>query len=247
MTTPPGNPPTPETPLTNASESTPVAAPPDAPKAPAGDRPDEQTQHRASFWKTQRENGLVLAIALALALVIRLFVAEPRYIPSDSMVPTLQVGDRLVVEKVSYRLHPPEQGDIVVFDPPAQLQQLGYTTDQAFIKRVIGLPGQTVRVHLGKVWIDDQPLTEPYIAEPPGYEMRAIAVPPAHIFVMGDNRNNSNDSHVWGFLPVENIIGRAVFRFYPIARFGKLETAFPKADTLEAATSKTATSEAPAS
>lgn len=253
MTTPPGDTPAPETPLPPAPDRSPVAAPSDAPsdapsnapKAPAGDRPDEQTQRRASFWKTQRENGLVLAIALTLALVIRLLIAEPRYIPSDSMVPTLQVGDRLVVEKVSYRLHPPERGDIVVFDPPAQLQQLGYTNDQAFIKRVIGLPGQTVQVHLGKVWVDGQPLAEPYIAEPPGYEMRAIAVPPAHVFVMGDNRNNSNDSHVWGFLPVENIIGRAVFRFYPIARFGKLETDPLSTGPLE--TAKTAISEAPAS
>ncbi|MDG2616122.1 signal peptidase I [Thermoleptolyngbya sichuanensis XZ-Cy5] len=223
MTTPPGDPPASNASLPNAIEPSPTVASPEPSEAPAGDRSDLETQRSASFWKTQRENGLVLAIALALALVIRLFVAEPRYIPSDSMVPTLQVGDRLVVEKVSYRLHPPAQGDIVVFDPPTQLQQLGYTTDQAFIKRVIGQPGQTVQVHLGKVWIDGKPLTEPYIAEPPGYEMRAVTVPPGHVFVMGDNRNNSNDSHVWGFLPVENIIGRAIFRFYPIARFGRIE------------------------
>ncbi|MFQ3616507.1 MAG: signal peptidase I [Cyanobacteriota bacterium] len=224
MTTPPGDPSASDTTLPTPLESGSTAAAPDLSPAPAGDRPIEQAQRSGGFWKTQRENGLVLAIALVLALVIRLFVAEPRYIPSDSMVPTLQVGDRLVVEKISYRLHPPKQGDIVVFDPPAQLQQLGYTTDQAFIKRVIGQPGQTVQVHLGKVWIDGEPLTEPYIAEPPSYEMRSVTVPPGHVFVMGDNRNNSNDSHVWGFLPVENIIGRAIFRFYPIARFGRLET-----------------------
>jgi len=224
MTTPPGDPPTSDASLPNALEASPTVASPDLSADPAGDRPTEPTQRSASFWKTQRENGLILAVALALALLIRLFVAEPRYIPSDSMVPTLQVGDRLVVEKISYRLHPPQRGDIVVFDPPAQLQQLGYTTDQAFIKRVIGQPGQTVQVHQGKVWIDGEPLAEPYIAEPPGYEMRSVTVPPGHVFVMGDNRNNSNDSHVWGFLPVENIIGRAIFRFYPIARFGRLGT-----------------------
>lgn len=223
MMTPPGDPPASDASLPNASEPSPTVTSPDSPETPVGDRANLQTQRSAGFWKTQRENGLVLAIALALALLIRLFVAEPRYIPSDSMVPTLQVGDRLVVEKMSYRLHPPERGDIVVFDPPTQLQQLGYTTDQAFIKRVIAQPGQTVQVHLGKVWIDGEPLTEPYIAEPPGYEMRPVTVPPGHVFVMGDNRNNSNDSHVWGFLPVENIIGRAIFRFYPIARFGRLE------------------------
>lgn len=221
MSTPPGDAPTTDTP-TPASPATPAQ------------------QSSASFWKTQRENGLVLAIALVLALVIRIFVAEPRYIPSDSMVPTLQVGDRLVVEKVSYHLHPPRQGDIVVFDPPAQLQQLGYTTDQAFIKRVIGLPGQTIQVHSGQVWIDGEPLTEPYIAEPPAYEMRSITVPPGQVFVMGDNRNNSNDSHVWGFLPVENIIGRATLRFYPIARLGKIETVAagsPPIDTINSSPS----------
>lgn len=232
MTTPPGDPPASDDSLPNALESSPAVASPEPAAGSAGDRPREQTRRGAGFWKTQRENGLVLAIALALALLIRLFVAEPRYIPSDSMVPTLQVGDRLVVEKISYRLHPPQQGDIVVFDPPAQLQQLGYTTDQAFIKRVIAQPGQTVQVHLGKVWIDGEPLTEPYIAEPPGYEMRSITVPPGHVFVMGDNRNNSNDSHVWGFLPVENIIGRAIFRFYPIARFGPLKAPDSSVDAL---------------
>ncbi|NJL84175.1 MAG: signal peptidase I, partial [Chloroflexaceae bacterium] len=77
-------------------------------------------------WRSQRENIQILAIALFLAIVIRLFIAEPRYIPSDSMLPTLQVGDRLVVEKVSYRLHSPQPGDIVVFHPPAALQELGF-------------------------------------------------------------------------------------------------------------------------
>ena len=170
-------------------------------------------------WKTWWENVQILVIALILALLIRAFVAEPRFIPSDSMVPTLQVGDRLVVEKISYYLHPPEFGDIVVFDPPAQLQAQGYTKEQAFIKRVIAQPGQTIAIRDGKVYVDDQPLTEPYIAEPPNYRMKAVQVPDNTVFVMGDNRNNSNDSHVWGFLPTKNIIGRACVRFWPLNRF----------------------------
>ena len=171
-----------------------------------------------------RENVQILAIALSLALLIRIFVAEPRYIPSDSMLPTLQVGDRLIVEKISYRFHPPAKGDIIVFEPPAplqtQLQLQGYAKDQAFIKRTIGEPGQEVSVKNGKVYINQKLLDEKYIAEPPNYQWGPKQVPQNELFVMGDNRNNSNDSHIWGFLPKENVIGRAFFRFWPLNRIG---------------------------
>lgn len=182
----------------------------------------QPTTAAKGFWRSQQENIRFLAIALALALFLRFFIAEPRFIPSDSMVPTLAVGDRLVIEKVSYRLQPPLKGDIVVFRPPDILQELGYNNDQAFIKRVIGEPGQIIQVMAGHVIVDGTPLSEPYIAAPPNYEMPAVQVPPGHVFVMGDNRNNSNDSHVWGFLPQGNIVGRAIFRFYPFDRFGKV-------------------------
>ena len=175
--------------------------------------------------KSQKENLQIVAIALALAVIIRLFIAEPRFIPSDSMVPTLLIGDRLVIEKIGYRFHPPILGDIVVFEPPQQLQIYGYAPDKAFIKRVIGTPGDVVQVHQGKVYLNSQPLAESYIAEPPAYEMEPVEVPPNQLFVMGDNRNNSNDSHVWGFLPKDNVIGRAVFRFFPIDRIGLLKLA----------------------
>ncbi len=171
-------------------------------------------------WRGWLENAQVLFIALVLALLIRTFVAEPRYIPSDSMVPTLEVSDRLVVEKISYHFRPPELGDIVVFDPPPQLQIQGYARDQAFIKRIIGTPGQTVFIRDGKVYLDNQPLQEAYIVQPPNYIWGPAQVPEGAYFVMGDNRNNSNDSHVWGFLPQQNIIGRAWFRFYPFNRVG---------------------------
>lgn len=172
------------------------------------------------FWSKQRDNLLILIVALGLSLIIRVFVAEPRYIPSDSMIPTLEIGDRLVIEKVSYHLHPPKQGDIIVFDPPETLQIQGYGKDQAFIKRVIGQPGQTLLIHKGQVYLDGQALSEDYIAQPPNYDLGPVTIPDQHYFVMGDNRNNSNDSHIWGFLPVENIIGRASFRFWPLGRIG---------------------------
>lgn len=181
-----------------------------------------EPRQESTVWQRIQENVQIIAIALTLALLIRAFVAEPRYIPSDSMLPTLEVGDRLVVEKLSYRFRPPVSGEIVVFDPPQQLQIQGYAKDQAFIKRVIATPGQIVQVQDGKVYRDGTALEEDYIAEPPNYQMPSVRVPDDYLFVMGDNRNNSNDSHVWGFLPKQNVIGHACFRFWPLSRIGQV-------------------------
>ncbi len=186
---------------------------------PAVQKP-QPTIPEKTLWNQIRENIVILAIALGLSLLIRTFVAEPRFIPSDSMFPTLEINDRLVIEKVSYYLDSPQFGDIIVFTPPSQLQEIGYGADQAFIKRIIGKPGQTIEVKNGRVYIDNQPQFERYIAEEPHYQLPPVKVPENSYFVMGDNRNDSNDSHVWGFLPQENIIGRAIFRFWPIERFG---------------------------
>jgi signal peptidase I len=183
----------------------------------------DQVSPWKKFWQSQKDNLITLAIALVVALGIRGFIAESRYIPSPSMVPTLYPGDRIVVEKLSYHFREPKTGDIVVFYPPKVLQAAGYPNDQAFIKRVIATPGQTVQVHEGKVWVDQQPIPEAYIAERPAYEMPMVTVPEAMLFVMGDNRNNSNDSHIWGFLPERNVIGRANFRFWPPGKAGSLQ------------------------
>ena len=181
-----------------------------------------QIVDKSSFWASIWENVQIMAIALLIALLIRTFIAEPRYIPSDSMLPTLEQKDRLVVEKVSYYFHPPKKGDIVVFTPPQQLQQQGYEKEQAFIKRVIGISGDVVAVYDGKVYINHQPLDEGYIFESPNYNLLPVQVPPGQLFVMGDNRNNSNDSHIWGFLPEGNVIGHAVFRFFPFQRISPI-------------------------
>ncbi len=183
-----------------------------------------------------RETIETFAVAIGLALLVRATVAEARYIPSDSMLPTLEKGDRLIVEKITYHFGQPTRGDIVVFYPP---EGSGFGQGNAFIKRVVGLPGEHLRVADGKVFINDKPLTEAYEMEPPDYrlpdpeadrmtpywqsiptESDAFEVPTGHIFVMGDNRNNSMDSHVWGFLPVKNIIGKATVRFWPPNRLG---------------------------
>lgn len=179
----------------------------------------KQSDNQAK-WHQIKENGTTVIIALVLALIIRVFIAEPRYIPSESMFPTLATGDRLVVEKVGYKFHAPERGDIVVFQPPNKLRILGYEEHQAFIKRAIATAGETVAVKDGVVYINNRPLAEDYIAAPPEYDLIPVTVPEGQLFVMGDNRNNSNDSHIWGFLPTENIIGHAVFRFWPLERVG---------------------------
>lgn len=176
------------------------------------------------LWQAQKGNVFLILIALGLALVLRFWVAESRYIPSESMEPTLWPGDRIVVEKISYYQHSPQAGDIVVFQPPPYLQAFGYKPDQAFIKRVIGLGGQVVRIHQGIVYVDELPLTEPYIAELPNYELPSVKVPEHSLFVMGDNRNNSNDSHVWGFLPEDSLLGRAVFCYWPLAHWGPIHS-----------------------
>jgi signal peptidase I len=200
----------------------PNQAPPTTAKADRADSENSAGDRWRSLWQGQWGNVRVLAIALAIALTVRVLIAEPRYIPSNSMDPTLHIGDRLLVDKVSYRWQPPHRGDVVVFAPPPQLTRLGYETGQAFIKRIIGEPGQTVEVVQGQVLVDGQPLQEPYILEPPAYTLNPVTVPPRQVFVMGDNRNDSNDSHVWGGLPQQNIIGRARFRFWPLDRLGSV-------------------------
>ncbi|NEO28559.1 MAG: signal peptidase I [Kamptonema sp. SIO4C4] len=188
----------------------------------------EQLEAKPQNWRSQvLDNLQTIAISLLLVLIIRVFIAEPRYIPSDSMFPTLETGDRVVIEKVSYNFHPPQLGDIIVFNPPSQLQDQGYPGDQAFIKRVIGTPNDVIEVRDNQVYLNNTPLQESYIAAPPDYELPPLEIPPGYLFVMGDNRNNSNDSHIWGYLPQENVIGHAIFRFWPSDRLGMITTPQP--------------------
>jgi signal peptidase I len=172
-----------------------------------------------------------IALSGILAFGIRSFVAEARYIPSESMLPTLQINDRLIIDKISYDFRDPARGDIAVFSPPEVLQQQNY--QYPFIKRVIGLPGDKVEVKEGRVYVNDQLLREKYIDEKPNYnfsteefntrlQIKGGTVPPNQYLVLGDNRNDSYDSHYWGYVPRSKIIGRAVIRFWPPNRVGEL-------------------------
>lgn len=185
----------------------------------------------ASPVRRERTKRLILILSSLLAISslvnmlqaysIRKFVGEARYIPSGAMLPTLQINDRLIIDKWSYRFQSPQRRDIVVFLPTETLKQQNFK--DAFIKRVIGLPGDKVEVKESKVYVNNQPLQENYIEDAPNYQFGPVTVPPNSYFVLGDNRNNSYDSHYWGFVPKENIIGKATKRFWPPDRIGAIQ------------------------
>ncbi len=179
-------------------------------------------------WKPfLREILETVGLAVVLFLVINVFSARVR-VEGFSMLPTLDNGEYVLISRVAYKLGDYQRGDIIVFRPPMypvapfwqRLFGLPDVDDQYedYIKRIIGLPGETVRIANGTVYINDVPLNEHYIAAPPDYS-NVWTVPKGQLFVLGDNRNNSADSHAWGFLPEENILGKALVVYWPFADF----------------------------
>ncbi len=168
-----------------------------------------------------------LVVWVALALVLRWQVIEPRWIPSGSMLPTLQLQDRILVEKVTpkwqrQRHAPIGLDQIVVFSAPPQLVDAGYDPKAALIKRVVGLPGDIIEVRDGALLRNNLPVAEAWIEEAMDYEQGPFTIPGNQYWVLGDNRNASLDSHVWGALPEERVIGTAVWRYWPLNRFGPI-------------------------
>jgi signal peptidase I len=141
-------------------------------------------------------------------------IIEARYMPSGSMLPTLQINDRLLIDKTAYRSQHPQRGDLVLFQPTEVLRQQNFK--DVFLKRIIGLPGETLAVKDGLVYINGKPLQEKYIEERPQYNFGPVVVPANQYFVLGDNRNNSYDSHYWGFVPRELLVGKAIGIFCPV-------------------------------
>lgn len=210
---------------------------------------ETKTLLKDKFYAFVKETVELLVITLILLIIIRQGFIEARYIPSESMVPTLKINDRLIVEKVTKNLRfvgfnmPINRGDILVFYPPPEGNRgkdLHYDPlsifarwtglpflpqDDAYIKRVIGLPGDVIEIRKGEgVYVNGKFLIEPYVNEPPNYNCTdlhdievykrqeksgKIVVPAHHLFLMGDNRNRSQDSHVWGFLDEKRVVGRA--------------------------------------
>lgn len=184
----------------------------------------------------------IVAVALLLALGIQAFLVKPFRIPSESMVPTLAIGQRVLVDRVSYRIGEPERGDIVVFKPPRGADQnvcgVDHPSDSAcpkptsdrsdtnFIKRVVGLPGDRLKVLGGRAFINGKEIEEPYIRPDDSCTIcnlpDEIRIPPGHFFMMGDNRGESADSREWGPVPKKWIIGQARLTYWPPGRLGTL-------------------------
>ncbi len=158
-----------------------------------------------------------LGIALALALVIIVFLYQPVKVEGTSMAPLLTDQERIFINKFVYRFEPIERGDVVVFWYP-------FDRSKSFIKRVVGLPGETVELRQGSVYINGDPVAEPYV--PPQFADRSsygpLRVPAGQYFVLGDHRASSNDSRVFGPVPSRYICGKAVFAYWPVERFGLL-------------------------
>lgn len=189
-----------------------------------------------SFWK---ELPVLILVSIVVAIVIKTFFFQAFYIPSASMVSTLEVNDRVLVNKLSYRFGSIERGDILVFDSPEAVdverslaqrivRRVGEATglvspDTVLIKRVIGLPGETVEVRDNQVYVNDSPIAEPYLADGvTTRDMDVITVPADHVFMMGDNRNQSRDSRVFGPISRDDVVGRAFVRVWPASRWGGL-------------------------
>ena len=176
-----------------------------------------------SLVETLRRQVVPVLVWVLLALVLRWAVLEPRWIPSGSMHPALQLQDRVLVEKLRTHLHRPIPiGTVVVFHPPAALLAAGYDPKAALIKRVVAQAGDAVEVRDGVLWRNGSKAAIDWSAEPMDYQLEPLTVPPDHLLVLGDNRNASLDSHLWGPLPQRALIGTAVLRYWPLNRFGWL-------------------------
>jgi len=149
------------------------------------------------------------------------------YIPSESMLPTFEVNDRILADRASYSNTSPQRGDIVIFRPSDRLTEMlqgamPIDAKTVFVKRVIGLPGEEIEVRQGHIYINRQQFFEPYLTEAARYNWGPITVPPDAVILLGDNRNNAFDSHYWGALPQKNLLGRVIWRYWPLGRFGAI-------------------------
>lgn len=162
----------------------------------------------------------IIVIALILSLTLRSWVIEGRIVPTESMLPTIQVKDRLLVNKIIYHFKDPQRGDIMVFRPP---DKIGANDD--FIKRLVAIPGDKVEIKLGHLYINNRIQKESYLDTAMNYEFGPVIVPANSYFVMGDNRNNSFDSHLWGcWLTRDHLIGKAFSIYWPINHLQTLKS-----------------------
>ncbi len=170
----------------------------------------------AKFKVFMKEIGSVVILAILIAAVLKLFIIDSRVVPTSSMYPTVHAGDRVIVDKIGLHFRDIQRRDIVVFRREGDEYDL--------LKRVIGLPGDRVKVENGYVYINDEPLEEPYLAEQPNYIYPEVTVPENCVFLLGDNRNRSSDSHYWEdpFVSIDDIKARAIFCYWPLEHIGSI-------------------------
>ena len=182
-------------------------------------KPPEKPKN--GFWQGLGDFTKFASIVIVIVILIRFFIAQPFIVSGASMSPNFATNDYLIVDEISYRFHPPQRGDVIVFHPPIDMKTY-------YIKRVIGIPGDHVTVINGVVTITNKQypngivLNEPYITKDTLTEDKTFDVPAGQYFVMGDNRPESYDSRGWGLLPDANITGRALIRLFPVGKFSVL-------------------------
>jgi signal peptidase I len=159
-------------------------------------------------YRQLKEIVILVLTAFIISFSIRVSIAQSYIVPTGSMVPTINAGDRVMVNKLVYRFREPERGEVIVFDPPENVGKI------PFLKRVIGLPGDTIEVRQGNIYVNGEIFTVDE-ASATDYSYGPVTVPEGAIFVLGDNRNNSYDSHCWGFVPMKNLVGEGLFVFWP--------------------------------
>jgi len=161
-------------------------------------------------------HDVLITFILAIVIFFGLRVTVQTYVVhEDCMEPNFQEGQRVIANKVIYKFHEPERGDVIIVHPPAPYNQ----KEPPFIKRIIALPGDTIEVRNGAVYVNGSKLHEPYIKEPVNYTLNRETVKGGY-FVLGDNRNIANDSHLWGTVPRQNIIGKAWLSIWPLDKWG---------------------------
>ncbi len=177
-----------------------------------------------SLSESVKDDVKITTLSILISILIRVLILEPRYIPSLSMYPTFDIGDQLLVEKVSHFTRPYQRKDVVIFDPPETYRILtGDQQKETLIKRIVAVAGDKVEVKDRHLYVNDVLQVENYINEAPNYTLEPVVVPKGCVLVLGDNRNRSFDSHYWGFLPEENIVGRAIVKYWPVWRAGLVE------------------------
>jgi signal peptidase I len=226
---------------TPSNEGTHTPEEPDGVSEPPITQPEETPPpKKPTFWQGLREVLIILVIAAIVAIFIQSFFMKAFMIPSSSMSPTLQIGDRVLVDRVTYYFRKPRRGDIIVFRyPPKDPKALNTTNlffwpiDQIletlhvthrmesppFVKRVIATGGETIEIKQGQIYINGKKIKEDYKV-PDNYDMPATRIPDGELFCMGDNRPNSRDSRYWGTVPIRAVIGKVFLKWWPPKDFG---------------------------